>query len=106
MEAGRLREVITLQDLTVSRGTSGSEQETYSDWATVRAAVEPISGREFVSLQAAQIEVTTRFLIRYRLGVHPRMRIIWRGAYYRIAEVIEVGAARRDIEILATGSAV
>lgn len=102
MRAGRLRETITLQSMTTSRGTSGSVVESWSDWATVRAEVTPISGREFVSLQAAQIEISTRFVIRHRSGVNPRMRIVWQGRNYKISEVIEVDAARREIEILAT----
>lgn len=75
IEAGRLRHRITLQaprDLLDSNGDVIQNQETgevarvWEDVATVWAAIEPLSAREFIAAQAVQSKVTTKIIIRHR----------------------------------------
>jgi SPP1 family predicted phage head-tail adaptor len=86
MRAGRLRHRITFQ--TLGRGQdpdTGEELESWTTvWETVPAAVEPLSARDLIAAQAGQSEATGRMVIRYRGGVLPTMRILYRDGVYNI----------------------
>jgi SPP1 family predicted phage head-tail adaptor len=86
MRAGRLRHRITFQALgRLQDPQTGEEQESWQTvWDTVPASVEPLSARDFIAAQASQSEATARMVIRYRAGVLPTMRILYRGDVYDI----------------------
>ncbi len=77
MRAGDLRHRVTIQQLTTTRDAEGVTTETWTNVATVWAAVEPLQGREYFQAQAVNAEVTTRVRIRYRAGIVPTMRILF-----------------------------
>lgn len=85
IEAGRLRHRVRIEELTYLRDSNGeviqdqNTGETRQEWAevaTVWAAVEPLSAREFIQSQAIQSQVTTRIVIRYRDGLQAGMRAV------------------------------
>ncbi|MES2910616.1 MAG: phage head closure protein [Pseudomonadota bacterium] len=85
LEAGRLRHRVRIEELTDNVDTSGDviqNQETgvvsrsWQPVATVWAAIEPISGREFIQSQATQSQITARILIRQRDGLDAAMRLV------------------------------
>lgn len=86
MRAGRLRHRITIQAL--GREQDPETGEELEDWITVwekvPASVEPLSARDLIAAQAGQSEATGRMVIRYRPGVLPTMRILYRGELYNI----------------------
>ncbi|KAA3536656.1 phage head closure protein [Pseudomonas savastanoi] len=87
MRAGRLRHRISLQAMVRKQDpVTGEEQgESWQTvWDKVPAAVEPLSARDFIAAQASQSEATARIVIRYRAGVLPTMRILYRGDVYDI----------------------
>ena len=106
MEAGRLNRRITIEQKSVTRDSYGGESITWATVATVWAAVLPIRGQEYVSIRQAGAELTTRFLIRYREGVTPAMRIVYDGAHYDIVEVINPQDGREHLELMAMAEAV
>jgi len=77
LSAGRLTRRITLQQKIASgQDAYGVPSTTWQDVATVWAAVEPISGREFWAQQQVQAEATIRIWIRYRIGITADMRAV------------------------------
>lgn len=85
LEAGRLRHRVRLERLDYmydSQGdvyqdpTTGETPREWQEVATVWAAIEPVSAREFVRSQALQSQVTTRLVIRYRDDVDAAMRAV------------------------------
>ncbi|KKW66925.1 hypothetical protein AAV94_12665 [Lampropedia cohaerens] len=89
LEAGRLDQRVTIRKLTTGRNpNTGGIIETWSDVATVWAAVEPLNGREFFAASAQQSEVTTRIRMRYRPDITPQMKINHNGSEYDIQAVI------------------
>jgi SPP1 family predicted phage head-tail adaptor len=89
MDAGRLRHRVTIQSVTETRDTSsGAISTSWADVATVWAAVEPLSGREFLAAQAGQSEVVARILIRYMAGVTAKMRVVHGARIYNIHAVL------------------
>lgn len=86
MRAGLLRHRISLQALRRKQDPkTGEEVENWETiWDKVPAEVKPLSSRDLIAAQAAQSEATGRMVIRYRAGVLPTMRILYRGEIYDI----------------------
>jgi SPP1 family predicted phage head-tail adaptor len=87
MRAGRLRHRIDIQRKVTGRDPDTGEtlEESWvTEWEKCPAAFEPLSSREFIAAKAEQAEATARVVIRYRPGVLPTMRILYRGDIYTI----------------------
>lgn len=83
IEAGKLRHRIQIQRQIQQRDPeTGAVNIKWSNHATVWAAVEPVSVREFISAQAKQSEIVARVVIRARDDLVPQMRILFRGKVY------------------------
>lgn len=85
IRAGKLRHRVRLERLDYARDESGEviqdpqTGETNQQWlevATVWAAIEPLSAREFIQSAATQSAVTTRIVIRHRDDVDAAMRLV------------------------------
>lgn len=102
MKAGPLRHRITIQQkqTPVTQNDYGEEVITWSEVDTVWAAVEPLSGREFLEAQRAGAEVTTRIRIRHRDGILPEMRVVWDSHIYDIENVIPIEERQREIHLM------
>lgn len=79
MQAGSLDDRVTIQRLVAASPDvtgSGMPDESWQDYLTVYASVEPLNGRELFAAQEHHAEVTTRIRIRYRDGITAKMRIV------------------------------
>lgn len=85
IEAGRLRHRVRIEELrylldsngdTWQDDVTGETRQAWEEVATVWAAIEPLSAREFVQSQAMQSQITARIVIRYRDGLHAAMRLV------------------------------
>lgn len=106
MQIGRLNRRVTIQQKSASRDAYGGEAITWTTVAIVWAAVLPLRGREYMAIREAGAELTTRFVIRYRSGVTPAMRIVHGDAHYDIVEVIDSEDGHRFLELMARAEAV
>jgi SPP1 family predicted phage head-tail adaptor len=89
MEAGRLLHRVTIQNRVETQDPmTGAIAVTWADVATVWAAVEPLSAREFIAAQATQSQISARITIRYRAGITPKMRAVHGATVYDIAGVL------------------
>lgn len=97
IKAGRLRHRVRLEryaDLLDSNGdvlqdpVSGEISREWTLVATVWAAIEPLSAREFIQSQATQAEVVARITIRYRADLEPTWRIVHGSNVYAIHGVL------------------
>lgn len=87
--AGKLRHRVSLQEFTTTVDEeTGNRERTWTEVRKLWAAVEPLSGREFVSAAASQSKVTTRITILYRSGITHEMRVVYRGKIYNIEAVL------------------
>ncbi|WP_256804573.1 phage head closure protein [Pseudomonas putida] len=87
MQAGKLRHRIDIEEFIAVRDEESGEfgePDWVPKWPRCPARVEPLSARDLVAAMAAQSEATARMVIRYRQGVLPSMRIIYRGEIYSI----------------------
>lgn len=83
LSAGRLRHRIDIQQKVTEQDSTGDTVTTWQTLAaSVPAAVEPLSVREFIAAQATQSQTVARVTIRYRPGLDATMRILHRGQVY------------------------
>lgn len=77
MQAGRLRHPITIQAPVKTANTTGETRKQWSDVASRRAHIEPLSGREL--WQARQTDATVSHRVTMRadrsLSIVPQMRV-------------------------------
>jgi len=91
IDAGSLRERVTVQQASESRNALG---ETVLSWATFAerwASVEGVSSRELLQYGQQQIEVSHRVRMRYLTGLTQSMRLVWRGRTLEIVSLLEHG---------------
>jgi SPP1 family predicted phage head-tail adaptor len=95
LAAGRMRDRIVIQTKSVTRDSYGAEVVTWGTLATVWAAVESLSGREYMASQSGVDQPismrTVRVVIRYREDVMPHMRITHEGRTLLIQAILKRG---------------
>lgn len=91
MRGGPLRHVVDLQEQVESRSPTGAVIVAWTTFKSVRASIEPISGRERYSGDQIRAEATTRMMIRFASDVWPRLtpkcRIVHQSILYNLVEV-------------------
>lgn len=107
MRSGTLHDRITIQrPSTALRDNQwGRQGEQFVDLATVWANVRPITAREQLRGGGIQSETSFTIRLRYREDINDQCRIVYRGNVLDIASVLDVDGRRREIEILATQTA-
>jgi SPP1 family predicted phage head-tail adaptor len=99
LNAGQLRERITVQQATDNRTPLGEAVQTWSTFASRWASVEGISSREFFLQGQQQTEASHRVRLRYLTGLTQQMRLQWRGRTLEIVSLLEHGN-RTEHELL------
>jgi SPP1 family predicted phage head-tail adaptor len=96
--AQRLNKRVTIQQRTTGEDDFGQPVETWADLASVWAAIEDMSGKQYFVAQAAQNPVQTRITIRHRVGVVPTMRVLHGLDIYDIQAVL--GQDGRTLDLM------
>ena len=101
MRAGRLRHRLVLQSPTETRGPAGGVQvNTWKTEATVWGAIEPVSGKEFLTIDQTQNETTVRIVLRYHSGLDETWRVVNDGRAYPIISAINESDRNRMWELM------
>lgn len=101
--AGMLNKRVTIQQLAAASPAQdeyGEPQASWTTFAEVWAAVEPIQGREFWAQQQVQSEVNTRVRIRYRSGVTELMRVLYGSRVLVIQAIIDPKEAHEELQLM------
>lgn len=101
MKAGQLDQRVTVERL--QGGFDELGQPLPDNWAplfTCWAAVEPLTGREYLAASAAVSEVTARIRMRFRPWMTAQDRVIHEGTTYQIESVIDVRSANRELVLM------
>lgn len=100
MRAGTLTERVTIQETTQTQDGDGGIVDSWADVATVWAAVEPLTGREFFDAAKVNAEVSSRIRIRALSGIVPKMRAVHGSDIYDIHAVMDVDSRGREIHLM------
>ncbi|MFO1212802.1 MAG: phage head closure protein [Paenacidovorax caeni] len=106
MQAGRLDQRVTVEQFTTTTDSWGQPVEKWAPMFTCWAAVEPLTGREFIAAQAAQSEVTARIRMRFRPWMTAQDRVIHNGTIYSIESVIDQRSQGRELVLMCKGDGV
>jgi len=107
-DAGRAGHRIRIEQKSVTRAAAGDEIISWVNVITdtadnaIWAEVWPLKGREFFAAQQTQYAADVRFRVRYRTDIGQAHRVIWDNEPYDIISVVDVGAGRHTVEILAS----
>jgi SPP1 family predicted phage head-tail adaptor len=91
MEAGKLRERVTIQIASGATNTLGETVLTWSNWSAVWAMVEGVSSREALTAGQNQVSMSHRVRMRHLPGLTQNMRLSWRGRTLEIVSLLEHG---------------
>ncbi len=100
MDAGLMRHRIRIQAQTAEKNKLGERVDTWTDVVSVRASVNPISGREFMAAMQDHAAVTHRVTIRYNRAVRASMRILYGDRVFEILHIIDTFEQHREMTLL------
>ena len=100
MKAGDLDQRVTVERFTATYDELGQPIESWAPLFTCWAAVEPLTGREFIAAQAAQSEVTARIRMRFRPWMTAEDRVIHNGTTYNIVSLVDVRSENRELVLM------
>lgn len=102
MNAGPLRDRITIQSFTESQSSSGAAVLTWSDVVTVWAEVRAATGYERFRTGTEIAQISHMIRIRYRAGVTPKNRILVDDRIFDITSVGDPDGRRIELMIWCT----
>lgn len=109
MQTGKLNKRIKIDRPNETQNDLQEVVIEYVFWQEVWASIEPLNGKEFLTAQQIQSDVSTRIRIRYLEGINQKHRIRFdREAtgsptvtdYYEIDAVIPVMEDRRQMDLM------
>jgi len=100
MRAGKLRETITIQQPNETQNAYGEIVQAWTTFATSRASVEPLQGREYFASKSVNADITIRFRMRYISGVTAKMRVLYGSMTFDIQSVINVNERDRELVLM------
>jgi SPP1 family predicted phage head-tail adaptor len=99
VRAGDLKHQIIIQVAQKSKNSMGEFVDTWSTWATVWAAIEPASGKNYYAAKQLNAEVDGVCRIRYRTGVLPTMRILYGSRVLRIVSIVNPKETNEELQL-------
>jgi SPP1 family predicted phage head-tail adaptor len=102
MKAGELNKRISLQSSTPALGTFGDQSKTWTTYATVWAAIEPLNGRELEYAKSIYSEAQYKIVIRYSTtvaSVSPTHRALYGSRIFEINAVQNLLEGNRQLTL-------
>jgi SPP1 family predicted phage head-tail adaptor len=99
MRIGLYRHRITFQNPVYSQDSNGDRSTTWSDWATVWAAIEPNTGKTYYEAAQAESKAEGRMRIRYKKGINSNMRVKFGNRYFNIISVINPREDKKETHV-------
>lgn len=91
IDAGKLRERITVQIASGSTNTLGETVLAWSNSTSVWASVEGVSAREALTAGQQDVSVSHKVRLRFLPGLTQQMRFAWGGRTLEIVSLLEHG---------------
>jgi SPP1 family predicted phage head-tail adaptor len=100
MQAGQLRKRVTVQQRSTTQDTHGQPLTEWTEYMTVWAAVQPLSGRKLIEAEALHSETTHEVLMRYHAGITAKMRVMYGEKIFNVQNVIDEDERHRHLTLL------
>jgi len=102
MKSGKLRHFISIETATTVDSSTGAPEDTWVAFATARAQIIPVNGREYFSASQERASVTHKIKMRYLPGITEEMRIKFDDRIFEIESIINFQEKNKELEIMAT----
>lgn len=99
MKIGALRHRITIEQATDARNAIGEMVPSWATFATVWASIEPLRGRELEAAQQRFAEASHEVVIRYLVGLVPKMRVKFGTRLFDIGFVQNIEERNREMRL-------
>lgn len=100
MKAGQLDQRVTVERFTSTEDELGQPIETWAPLFTCWAAVEPLTGREYLAAAALVSEVTARIRMRFRPWMTAQDRVVHNGTTYGIESMVDLRSGNRELVLM------
>lgn len=100
IDIGRLNKRITLQRYLEQENEIGQTIVSLTDFKTVWASVEPISGKEYTDADRNNNQLTYRIYIRYIENVNTDMIVDYKGIKFKITACINPRMSNELIQLV------
>ncbi len=97
---GRLTERLALQRATLTNDTEGGKAKTFSTYATVWGALEPLNGRESLLAEQVTAVLAQAVTIWFRTDVSVTDRIQVRGRTLQIESFQDLTGFRDELRLM------
>ena len=102
MKPGKLRDRITYFEKTLIKDDFGGTVEEWKEFASIRATIIPLRGKDLVESQAMFAQSQFRIFHRFLKGISSVMQIEYNGNRFELtAPPIDVRNLHREMEIYA-----
>lgn len=99
--SGDLNKRVTIQYQTKTPDGMGGFTTTWTDHATIWAAIWPVSAREAIQANAATMVITHRIRVRYRSVFKASWRLKYGDRYFAIVSIIDPNMSHEWLDIMA-----
>ena len=105
VQSGDLRHRITIQKQVIAKNSYGEDTVSWSDDATMWAAIYPVRGKQYFEAQQTQAQVSHKIVIRYRTLmdgtlINPKCRVKFKARFFTIDVVINPDERRISLELM------
>ena len=100
LKAGKYNKVIDLQKQVIEQNDYGGIVSKWRTISNVRAAVEPLQGREFFSGAVPLGENIVRVRVRYGIEVDRTMRVKYGTRLLEITNIIDSKESHRELQLI------
>jgi len=100
MRAGQLRNLVIIEQPSLSKNEIGEVVPSWSTFCSCWAAIEPAVGRSYYAANQLESKVDGRVRIRYREGILPTMRIKFGERILSIVSVVHPQENHRELHLM------
>lgn len=100
MRAGRLKHRITIEKPEQTKDEFGQLTKTWVTVCSTRAAIDPISGKEYFAAQQINNAINYKITIHYRLGIKSSYRIKYKERIFEIHAPLNPKEANRELQLM------
>jgi SPP1 family predicted phage head-tail adaptor len=99
MRVSELRHNIEIQEKTTTTDEAGGFSEVWTAKYSLRAAIWPVSAKEFRENMRLQTDCTHNIRIRYRSGITTKMRILFGSRIFDIKGILNIEERNNWLDI-------
>ena len=100
MRIGDLKHRITIQAPTRVPDGMGNTDNTWTDRATICAAIWPVSAKEQIQSMGVVMTMSHRIRIRYRSDIRSNWRLKYKNSLFNIVSIVNPNMENRMLDII------